>query len=558
MSSGVVYLVGAGPGDPGLITVKGLFCIQQADVIIYDRLVNHRLLAQARPGCELIARNELGHDQDDLCSLMIERAREGKTVVRLKGGDPFLFGRGGEEAERLSAAGVPFEVVPGVTSALAVPAYAGIPLTYRGLSSSVGIVTGHEAPSKLNEAVHWDLLAHAVDTLVILMGLGNLPFIVERLLKAGKSPHTPVAVIGQGSLPEQVVLVSTLAQVVQDVQARQPRPPAVILVGEVARLRKSIGWFERFSPAAHKMEHTPDLPWQDPSQETVPASAPAQSSVAQKPPRMGVTPESAELPQGLSWPKGRSSNILELARLSWTSHIPLAAYNESVSAACSGRGIVPAIRVVLADDHAVVRKGIREFLEEDGDIVVAAEAADGEEAKALIAQHQPDVAILDIRMPKATGIEVTRWVRGQQLAVGVLILTAYDDDPFVLAALQAGANGYVLKTAEADEIVAAVRAVYKGQSALDSVIAQKLMAHLAGTVQPVETVETLTPRELEVLELVARGLTNRSIGRMLSISDRTVQWHLANIFAKLQVNSRTEAVTKGLQLGLIHLPKEMP
>jgi DNA-binding NarL/FixJ family response regulator len=213
---------------------------------------------------------------------------------------------------------------------------------------------------------------------------------------------------------------------------------------------------------------------------------------------------------------------------------------------------------VLADDHAVVRKGIREFLEEDGDIVVAAEAADGEEAKALIAQHQPDVAILDIRMPKATGIEVTRWVRGQQLAVGVLILTAYDDDPFVLAALQAGANGYVLKTAEADEIVAAVRAVYKGQSALDSVIAQKLMAHLAGTVQPVETVETLTPRELEVLELVARGLTNRSIGRMLSISDRTVQGHLANIFAKLQVNSRTEAVTKGLQLGLIHLPKEMP
>ena len=547
MSSGVVYLVGAGPGDPGLITVKGLFCIQQADVIIYDRLVNHRLLAQARPGCELIARNEQGHDQDDLCSLMIKRAREGKTVVRLKGGDPFLFGRGGEEAERLSAAGVPFEVVPGVTSALAVPAYAGIPLTYRGLSSSVGIVTGHEAPNKLNEAVHWDLLAHAVDTLVILMGLGNLSFIVERLLKAGKSPHTPVAVIGQGSLPEQVVLVSTLAQVVQDVQARQPRPPAVILVGEVARLRESIGWFERFSLAAHKMEHTPNLPWQTPSRETVPASAPAQSFVAQKPPRMGITPESAELPQGLSWPKGGSSN-----------HIPLTAYNESVSAACPGRGIVPTIRVVLADDHAVIRKGIRKFLEEGGDIIVAAEAADGEEAKALIAQHQPDVAILDIRMPKATGIEVTRWVRGQQLAVGVLILTAYDDDPFVLAALQAGANGYVLKTAEADEIVAAVRAVHKGQSALDSVIAQKLMAHLADTVQPVKTVEPLTLRELEVLELVARGFTNRSIGRMLSISDRTVQGHLANIFAKLQVNSRTEAVTKGLQLGLIHLPREMP
>jgi DNA-binding NarL/FixJ family response regulator len=216
------------------------------------------------------------------------------------------------------------------------------------------------------------------------------------------------------------------------------------------------------------------------------------------------------------------------------------------------------IRIVLADDHAVVRKGIREFLEENDDIVVVAEAADGEEAKALISQHQPDVVILDIRMPKTTGIEVTRWVRGQQLDIGVIILTAYDDDPFIMAALQAGANGYVLKTAEADEITAAVRAVYKGQSALDSVVAQKLMAHLAGKAQPVETVEPLTPRELEVLDLAARGLTNRAIGRMLSISDRTVQGHLANIFAKLQVNSRTEAVTKGLQLGLIHLPKEMP
>ncbi len=559
MTHGVVYLVGAGPGDPGLITVKGLLCIQQADVILYDRLVNRQLLAYARPGCELIARSEHGQDQDELCSLMIERAREGKTVVRLKGGDPFLFGRGGEEAERLSAAGVPFEVVPGVTSALAAPAYAGIPVTYRGLSSSVGIVTGHEAPNKLNEAVHWDLLAHAVDTLVILMGLGNLPFIVERLLQAGKSPHTPVAVIGQGSLPEQVALVSTLAQVVQDVQACQLRPPAVILVGEVARLRERMGWFERLAPATREMEHAPDLSWQNSFRETVPASALAQSVAAQKPPRMAMdTPGSPELPPGLNWPKGGSSDILEQARPSCASHITLAAYDESVSAACPGRGAMPAIRVVLADDHAVVRKGIREFLEEDGDIVVAAEAADGEEAKALIAQHQPDVAILDIRMPKATGIEVTRWVRGQQLAVGVLILTAYDDDPFVLAALQAGANGYVLKTAEADEIVAAVRAVHKGQSALDSVIAQKLMAHLAGTAQPAETVEPLTPRELEVLELAARGLTNRSIGRRLNISDRTVQGHLANIFAKLQVNSRTEAVTKGLQLGLIHLPKEMP
>ncbi len=214
------------------------------------------------------------------------------------------------------------------------------------------------------------------------------------------------------------------------------------------------------------------------------------------------------------------------------------------------------IRVVLADDHAVVRKGIREFLEEEEDIEVVAEAADGEEAKVLIQQHQPDVVILDIRMPKATGIDVTRWIRDQQLSIGVLILTAYDDDPFVLAVLEAGANGYVLKTAEADEIVAAVRAVHQGQSALDSVIAQKLMAHLAGTARSAEPVERLTPREQEVLELAARGLTNRAIGRALGISDRTVQGHLANIYAKLQVSSRTEAVTKGLQLGLIHLPEE--
>ena len=214
------------------------------------------------------------------------------------------------------------------------------------------------------------------------------------------------------------------------------------------------------------------------------------------------------------------------------------------------------IRVVLADDHAVVRKGIREFLEEEGSIEVVAEASDGEEAKALIRQHKPDVAVLDIRMPKLTGIEVTRWIREQGVSVGVLILTAYDDDPYVLAALQAGANGYVLKTAEADEITAAVRAVRKGQSALDPVIARKLMAHLTGTSSPAQLVEPLTPREQEVLERVSQGLTNRAIGLQLGISNRTVQGHLANVYAKLQVSSRTEAVTKALQLGLIQLPED--
>ena len=213
------------------------------------------------------------------------------------------------------------------------------------------------------------------------------------------------------------------------------------------------------------------------------------------------------------------------------------------------------IRVVLADDHAVVRKGTREFLEEEGDIEVVAEASDGEEAKALIRHHQPDVAILDIRMPKATGIEVTRWIRAEMPTLRVLILTAYDDDPFVMSALQAGANGYVLKTADVDELIAAVRAVYSGQSALDSVVTQKLMRLLAPKIPPTQLVEPLTPRERQVLELAAQGLTNRGIGRQLGISGRTVQGHLANIYGKLQVGSRTEAVTKALQLGFIQLPE---
>ncbi len=211
-----------------------------------------------------------------------------------------------------------------------------------------------------------------------------------------------------------------------------------------------------------------------------------------------------------------------------------------------------AIRVILADDHAVVRKGIREFLEEENDIVVVAEASDGELAKTLIRTQQPDVAILDVRMPGATGIEVTRWVRSQALPVKVLIITAYDDNPIVTAALQAGANGYVMKDADADQIIAAVRAVYYGQTALDPAVARMLV-----TPPPVRAaaplLEPLSEREQAVLQLAARGLTNRSIGAELIISDRTVQGHLANIYAKLQVNSRTEAVTKAIQLGLFQL-----
>lgn len=214
------------------------------------------------------------------------------------------------------------------------------------------------------------------------------------------------------------------------------------------------------------------------------------------------------------------------------------------------------IRVVLADDHAVVRKGIRDFLEEDGSIQVVAEAGDGEKVKELLQSLKPDVVVLDVRMPKATGIDVARWIREQKLPVHVLILSAYDDDPFVLAAIQAGANGYMLKSAEADQITAAVRAVHSGQSVITPEVAQKLILQMAGGGESPATVEPVTDREREVLQLAAAGLTNRGIGQKLSISDRTVQGHLASLYSKLQVSSRTEAVTKALQLGLIHLPEQ--
>jgi DNA-binding NarL/FixJ family response regulator len=208
------------------------------------------------------------------------------------------------------------------------------------------------------------------------------------------------------------------------------------------------------------------------------------------------------------------------------------------------------IRVLLADDHHMVRAGIRELLEEAGELEVIAEAGDGEEAQALIQKHKPDVAVLDIQMPKASGIEVTRWVRAHMPEVGILILTAYDDDPYVMAVLQAGANGYVLKTARPEDLIQAVRDVYEGKSALDPSITRKLMASLFKRPQDL-AVEALTEREHDVLHLAARGFTNKAIGVQLAISDRTVQGHLAHIFAKLQATSRTEAVMRAVSLGWI-------
>lgn len=208
------------------------------------------------------------------------------------------------------------------------------------------------------------------------------------------------------------------------------------------------------------------------------------------------------------------------------------------------------IRVILADDHAVVRAGIRQFLEQAGGIEVIAEAGDGQEAITLIEQQKPDVAVLDIQMPKKSGIEVVRWARGLHLRVGLLVLTAYDDDPYVKAVLQAGANGYVLKTADPRDIIQAVRDVDQGKSVLDAALTHKLMARIAEGHQETP-LEELTPRELETLTLTGKGFTNKAIGAQLGISERTVQNHLARIFEKLQAASRTEAVMRAVSLGLI-------
>ncbi len=208
------------------------------------------------------------------------------------------------------------------------------------------------------------------------------------------------------------------------------------------------------------------------------------------------------------------------------------------------------IRVILADDHIVVRAGIRQFLEQASDIQVIGEASNGREACKLIERDCPDVAVLDIQMPEMSGIEVTRWVRSQRISIGILVLTAYDDDPYVIAVLQAGANGYVLKTAGPEEIILGVRDVYNGKSVLDATIAQKLISRLA-TKEDNEIYAPLSDRELQVLALAARGFTNKAIGTQLRISDRTVQNHLAKIFDKLQASSRTQAVMRAVTLHII-------
>ena len=210
----------------------------------------------------------------------------------------------------------------------------------------------------------------------------------------------------------------------------------------------------------------------------------------------------------------------------------------------------PPIRVLLADDHAAVRQGVRQFLEADGGLQIMAEASDGAEALRLIRAQQPDVAVLDIQMPGLSGIDVTRAIRAEGLAVGVLILTAFDDAPYVQAVLQAGANGYVLKTADAQDLIEAVKAVQEGRAVLDPAVAHKLLAQLSRPAAEPESA-SLTDREIEVIRLAAKGFTNKAIGMQLQISDRTVQGHLAKVYDKLQAGSRTEAVMRAVALGLV-------
>ena len=245
---GKVYLVGAGPGDPGLITHKGLELLKAAHVVIYDRLLDEQLLDSVAAEAEKIyvGKSAAEHvkEQAEINRLLVKEAREGKIVVRLKGGDPFVLGRGGEEAEFLEDNHIPFEVVPGVSSAIAVPAYAGIPVTHRGLASSFAVVTGHEDPNKTSSNIDWAKLATGVDTLVFLMGMQNLPEIVAKLVEHGRLPDTPVAVIKDGTRPQQKTVVGILEDIVVKVRDSHLLPPAVIVVGNVVRLREKLRWFD--------------------------------------------------------------------------------------------------------------------------------------------------------------------------------------------------------------------------------------------------------------------------------------------------------------------------
>lgn len=249
---GKVYIVGAGPGDVDLITIKGLRCIECAGVILYDRLINKELLAYAKKDAKLIFCGKLPQQhamiQEQINQTLVDYAQQGYVVTRLKGGDPFVFGRGAEEADVLAKHQIPFEIVPGITSGIAAPAYAGIPVTHRDLGSSFAMVTGHMQDGK-EDAIRWESLAKGIDTIAIYMGVGNLPYIRQQLLKYGRDEQTPVAVIHWGTVStKQRTVTGTLATIEEIVRTENIQNPSIILVGKVVTLRETIQWFEQ-SPA---------------------------------------------------------------------------------------------------------------------------------------------------------------------------------------------------------------------------------------------------------------------------------------------------------------------
>jgi uroporphyrinogen III methyltransferase/synthase len=249
-SAPMVYLVGAGPGDPGLITVRGKHLLERAEVIIYDYLASKKLLKYVPRDAEFIYAGKRGgvkhtHTQTEINEMLIDRALSGKMVVRLKGGDPFIFGRGGEEIEELVEAGIPFEVVPGVTSATAAATYAGIPITHREYTSTVAFVTGHEDPTKKNSNVAWDKLATGVGTIVVYMGIKNLESITRKVIKYGRDPKTPVAVVRWASTAEQRTVVGNLENIAEIVRKNNIKPPSLVIIGEVVNLRDTINWYEK-------------------------------------------------------------------------------------------------------------------------------------------------------------------------------------------------------------------------------------------------------------------------------------------------------------------------
>jgi uroporphyrin-III C-methyltransferase len=258
IAPGEVLLVGAGPGDPELITIAAWKALKGADVVVHDALISEELLDEIPPGCQKIFVGKRGGhvstNQEAICDLLVDLARQGKRVARLKGGDPFVFGRGGEEALRLAEAGIPFRVIPGLTAGVAAPAYAGIPITHRGVNANVAFLTGHEAPENVPDGdgggtrIDWEAVGRAFPVLVLYMAMHNLAHVTQRLMAAGRSPDTPMAIIRWATTPDQSTLITTLGQAVSDVQAHGFKPPAIIVIGDVVKFRQQLKWHNEVEP----------------------------------------------------------------------------------------------------------------------------------------------------------------------------------------------------------------------------------------------------------------------------------------------------------------------